>query len=109
MISEVKHLIRVPGCMPCPETPAAAARVVKTHACFASLYAAVSRDGMPIIAIVQGSLEITDGASYAQLKSDKSITVLYKGRKPFDDCLLQYITKASTLVWRCAAALFQWL
>ena len=77
MISEVKYINRVSGSMPDYETSKSYDTTV-SHNSYSSLCDAVARQGLPVLSIAQRLLRIVDDESYAQIKLDNRIAVLYQ-------------------------------
>ena len=80
MISGIKFISLIPGEMPSYET-FATTDISVSHTSYASLRSAVARDGLRVVAITQRSLDITDETTYARIKEDKRIAVLYIHRR----------------------------
>ena len=77
MISQIKFLVSAPGEMVQYETHKAYDLEV-SHSTFSELSRAVSRGGRETLVITQGGDEILNEASYAGIRRDKRIAVLYR-------------------------------
>ena len=76
MISNVKYILIRDGCMPEYETANEFDSVV-CHDSHCTLASQLVRTNMRTIAIHQGLLEINDDETYARIKGDKRISVLF--------------------------------
>jgi hypothetical protein len=77
MISQIKFLVSAPGEMIQYETHKAYDLEV-SHSSFSELSHGVARGGRVTVVITQGGDEILDEASYASIRRDKRVAVLYR-------------------------------
>ncbi len=77
MRSNIKFIIRAPYSMPVYETDNSVDLVV-SHTSYSTLYGSLAREGLHLITIHQGILEIVDEESYSLINTDKRLSALYR-------------------------------